>query len=61
MEYRALSEVHVGREMFRTFDDWFALERDHSEWTLPEHRPRGWGAGPGDPLQLLDYWEMRVS
>lgn len=34
MEHTALTDVHVGREMFRMFNNVFALETDQSEWTL---------------------------
>lgn len=39
MENTALSDVHVGREMFRIFNNLFALETDQSEWTMPGDTP----------------------
>lgn len=39
MESTALSDVHVGREMFRIFNNLFALETDQSEWTMPGDTP----------------------
>ena len=52
MEHTALSDLRMGREIFRMFSNLFALEIDRSErpgWM--EHRRRGLGAPavPGDP------------